>query len=477
MATTDPNAIAPPTDPLQTTNPPGISGGLIQTTLGGVTPPTNTTATPPLQPIAPVTGYTAATGQAGTATATGYNATPYEVSAGGLVQNQVKDIVAEDSPLMQQARVHAAQQMNARGLLNSSLNTQAGQEAVISQALPMAQANAQAINAASTNTANARNTASQFRAAAENSASSLNAQLLTTMNQSNAAGQNAALNATAAAANQRALSVLDNNSKQSLAMLQAQNQQLLQSNTNASNLMTAAINNIAQIAQNPNLDGTAKRLAIDSQMNLLNEGLRTTAEISSTEQKNVTALNLDQYFGAGSAGTAGGTMNKPATVAEANASLASLGSQITAAQARVNALAGAIIGGPRNPQGMLDLANLRNEVVALKEQRDTIQVQKVVLGGSSTVTSTLATYASRIAAEYAKPRTTETAAAIAYLTRMYSAVKTEARAEGISFTNTPLPTAPATSTATSPTSPTSALTTAFQSLLNRTSAGGYTRYN
>ena len=379
MALPDPNLIAPPvTATTPNLNPEGISGGIIQTNLGAVTPPTTTASTPPLQPIAPVAGYTAATGQAGTSAATGYQSTPYTVADEGLVQSRIKSLVAEDSPLMQQARTRAAQEMNARGLVNSSLGIQAGQQAVISNAMPIAQSDAQSINAAMTNTANARNTASQFNASAENAASSLNAQLLTTMNQANANSQNAAMNQTAVAANARSLAFIDNNSKQSLATLQAQNQQLLQANANASSMFGQVVQNISAISQNPQLNDSAKRLAIDSQLNLLNEGLRASAEISSTDQVAVTGLNLDQYFEAPSKSV--GILGKPTTLAQANEQITSITDQIKQSEDNIAAIQGAYNRRKKSePQLAYDLDVARLALKRLQEQLAAINVAKETL--------------------------------------------------------------------------------------------------
>lgn len=72
----------------------------------------------------------------------------WNVTAPQTVQSQANDIIAADSPLMQQARGRAMQQMNERGLINSSLAVQAGQDAVMDRALqiaaPDAATNAQA---------------------------------------------------------------------------------------------------------------------------------------------------------------------------------------------------------------------------------------------------------------------------------------------------------------------------------------------
>ena len=63
-----------------------------------------------------------------------------------LVESRVNNIARSDSPLMQQARGAALQQMNDRGLINSSLGIGAAQDAVIRNALPIAQQDAGAVN-------------------------------------------------------------------------------------------------------------------------------------------------------------------------------------------------------------------------------------------------------------------------------------------------------------------------------------------
>jgi hypothetical protein len=291
---TDPNAIAPPNDPLQTSNPPGINGGLINSTGAAQTPPTSPVSQ---QPIAPVAGYSAATATPQQAGSTGYTPTPYAVDPNaGTVQGRIKSLVEEDSPLMQQAKALAAQQMNSRGLLNSTINTGAAQQAVIAQALPIAQADAAATNTAMTNTANAQNTASNFGAAAANTAQTVNAQLVTALNQTNANAVNTALSAQTQAQNARAIQAISSDTQTQLAVLQSQNQQLLQTDVNAANMFSQVVQAIANIQTNTTLDSNAKSAAVASQLNLLNEGLRTTQQISHTNQAAIASLNLSQFF-------------------------------------------------------------------------------------------------------------------------------------------------------------------------------------
>lgn len=81
---------------------------------------------------------------------------------------QLKTIMAEDSPLMQQARAQAQQGMAARGLINSSMAQGAGVAAMLERATPIAASDASTyFNQAQTNQA-AANTGGQFNASSQN---------------------------------------------------------------------------------------------------------------------------------------------------------------------------------------------------------------------------------------------------------------------------------------------------------------------
>lgn len=71
------------------------------------------------------------------------------------VSGQLQGIMAQDNPLMQQARTQATQGMAARGLVNSSINQGAGVAAMLERAIPIATADANTFsNRALTNTNN-----------------------------------------------------------------------------------------------------------------------------------------------------------------------------------------------------------------------------------------------------------------------------------------------------------------------------------
>lgn len=361
-----------PNDPLvaPTLNPPG--NGLANNPAASGTQP----VLPAPLPVTPVAPTTSVNGTAGQSTATGYTATPYQVAPAGLVQNRVKDIVAQDSPLLQMARQQATQEQAARGLVNSSLNTQAGENAVIAQSLPIATADAQAINAAMTNTANAKNTASQFGAAAQNTASQTNAQLETAMNQTNANAKNNALSASALAENTRNLAAIDNNNKQALAVLSQQNSQLLQTNANAANMFQETVKNIAAISVNDTLTPAAKNSAIQTQMNLLNEGLKTSGAVGGTVPAEIDQLNLGEFFQ-----TAGGN-SAAFTPAQKQAQIANLDSQIQAAQTRLtdvtkNGTGVPVLSGPNASERRVPLWN--QAIAEAKQALADLQAQRNLL--------------------------------------------------------------------------------------------------
>jgi hypothetical protein len=327
-------------------------------------------------PVAPIASYDPAQATAQQALAKGYAATPYVVPEKGLVQNQIKDIVQNDSPLMQQARATALQTMNQRGLANSSLNTQAGQQAVLTTALPIAQADAQSNVAAMTNTANAQNVASQFNTGAENTAQLANSQLVTTLNVTNANARNTQLSQTAQAENARMLSVIDNNTKQALALLDTQNRQLLQTNANAASMFQETVKNIAAVSVDATLSQSAKDAAVATQINLLNQGLATTSHIATTTPAEIQGLNLDKYF---QTDASGGAAFTPAQKAQ---QVQQVSQQLSAAQQHAQQIAQGVgvplLTGPnaserRKPIWQQMIGEAQAEVTRLQQQLTSLQ--------------------------------------------------------------------------------------------------------
>lgn len=251
--------------------------------------------------------YTPATAAPVAATATGYTPSPYTVTGNQTVQDQLDQIIAKDSPLLQRADVRSKQQMNERGLINSSTAVGAGQTAVIEAAMPIAQQDAATYNKAMTDTVNQQNAAAQFGAGATNTASLANAQAGTNVSLANAQAENKAFETTinniAQYANtklntdtQLALGQLDATTKTALATLDVQNRQLLQSSSGASSAYVQAVQNIAAISQSNTMSQDAKNAAINTQVNMLRQQLQVIGGIAATEAAAVTELDLGQYF-------------------------------------------------------------------------------------------------------------------------------------------------------------------------------------
>ena len=130
-------------------------------------------------PTAPAGGYIApmqtyAPGQYGQELTPYWQGTQPVIDATGavappqLVSTQLEGILRKDSPLMQQARTFADQEMQRRGLLHSSMAVGAAQDAMIRQALPIAQSDAEVYERALTETTADAAESRRFQAAAEN---------------------------------------------------------------------------------------------------------------------------------------------------------------------------------------------------------------------------------------------------------------------------------------------------------------------
>jgi hypothetical protein len=320
---------------------------LINTTLAG-------TGTVPFYTPATATAKEATAKQA---TAVGYEPATFEVKPEQTVQEHIRRVIGENSPLLQQAEARARQLVNARGLLNSSIAVGEGQKALYDTALPIAAADAQAYERAATNTTNALLASRAFKAGAENTVSQTNAALGTDVSKANAAlgtdvaktnaaAKNAALAQGADAALRQVLQTADNDTKlllqsmsdmaaltrtrltagtqlqiaqidqetkQYLGRLDANNRQLLQTNASLTNMFQETVKNIAAIAADQTMTPDAKNAATTTQLNLLNEALRAAQAVATTDQQAIQGLDLGQYFSGWFGSTGGAPSGGPAS--------------------------------------------------------------------------------------------------------------------------------------------------------------------
>ena len=107
---------------------PKTASGIIKPTQA--TPPATSHVAAPLTPKKPGLIHNPAEGPA------------VERPEGSYVQNQMTDLLDKDNPYMKQAETQALQNMNTRGLLNSSMAVGAVEDARIRHALPIAQQDA-----------------------------------------------------------------------------------------------------------------------------------------------------------------------------------------------------------------------------------------------------------------------------------------------------------------------------------------------
>lgn len=102
-------------------------------------------------------------------TAAQYTAQQREINRGTETSaGQLDSILAKDSPLMQRARTQALQDMNARGLVNSSMSQGAAVAAMIDRATPIAQQDAQLYSNRAEANMRAVNDAGMFNAGEQN---------------------------------------------------------------------------------------------------------------------------------------------------------------------------------------------------------------------------------------------------------------------------------------------------------------------
>ena len=261
----------------------GTTGtGLLNSVLppGATIPPTKnvtpladqyTTATGKLPPLTAQTApgaantYTPAQAEAAQATATPFAVTPEQT-----VESRIAGLIGSDSPLMQQAARRAQGRANDRGLLNSSMAIQSGQQAVYDTALPIASQDAAAFERAATATAQAQNVASLT-----------NANLSTNVNLNNSAAINTALSKASDFMNQErldlALATIAQETQLNVADRNNLSAQIVSQGNNDTKLFVESMGNIATFAgQVLNAQTLTDIADLDNDTRLLLENLSNT---------------------------------------------------------------------------------------------------------------------------------------------------------------------------------------------------------
>ena len=200
------------------------------------------------------------------------------------VAGRVNSLVSSGSPLLQTARTKAAQNSAKRGLMNSSIGVQAGEQAVIETATPIASADAslyqqQALtNQNARNTANIQNAGNAIQAGTQGRSLMEQARLedkrltqnqqqfdtTTGIERDRMAQQQSQF--TAQQAQQMDLARMDIDSRRELAEIEARFKNDIQSSANISQAWSTLQEQIGRIQNNPELDPATKTQLIQNQL-------------------------------------------------------------------------------------------------------------------------------------------------------------------------------------------------------------------
>jgi len=189
-----------------------------------------------------------------------------------LVSDEINNVIAADSPLMQQARTRGLQSMAPRGLVNSSMAVGASEAAMYDAALPIAQGNAAAKNAlqAQTNTIN-------YETAASNMAAAREVALRDIDNGFKASMQNAD------AQTQQWLKQLDNDTKVKLTNIEADYKTLIEMSNSASEIYKGTLAAISTAINNPDMDAPSKATTINGLFDRMSVAMNMIGSINGVD--------------------------------------------------------------------------------------------------------------------------------------------------------------------------------------------------
>lgn len=235
-----------------------VQGGLIST---AVTPAQPAATTVP-GTVANTDGTTFPATEAATGQAAGYTASQRSVDPSKeTVAGQMQGLISANSPFMQQARTSALQQMNSRGVLNSSMAQSAADAAAYQAAIPIAQADAGIYNDAATKNLAYQNEALKSNTAAANDMTKAN---LSTWSDTMKAN-------------------MDSATKTQLATIEADYKTTMQNSATAAELYKQTVKNISDIFTNQNMTAEAKNKAVENQIYMMKQGFQIAGAIGNMD--------------------------------------------------------------------------------------------------------------------------------------------------------------------------------------------------
>lgn len=252
-------------------------------------------------------------GQYAEANSVGYTPERREVDAPTeTVAGQLKGLLTPGSAYLstednQRAKATADQEMNSRGLINSSIAMGARRGAEIDRALQIATPDAAAYGTAKRDNQLAGNTASQFGADAKNRASLSNASEQNQFAKMDKQGKIERGLQTLRGDQESGLQTLRGTQAANVAQIQAASQketakiegsynQLIKTNESAGALYQQTTDAMNKILTNPDMDAATKQSAINKQLQLLKGGLNVMGKLSGLD-----LTSLLNFTGAGDA--------------------------------------------------------------------------------------------------------------------------------------------------------------------------------
>lgn len=204
-------------------------------------------------------------------------------TADQTVAGQIKNIVADDGELMQQAKAGATQQMNSRGLINTSINTGAAQDAVIRAALPIAQADAALnANAAQFNANSTNALQSQSNQIRQQTATS-NFQVASDQAKADIDNQFKASIVNADAQTKAFLEQTANETKTQLTNIEADYKTLIQTSASAGEIYKGTLSQIGPIISDTNMDAASKAAAINGLFSRMSVAMNLVSSINGVD--------------------------------------------------------------------------------------------------------------------------------------------------------------------------------------------------
>ena len=193
-------------------------------------------------------------------------ATPWNVTPEQTVEGRINRLIDPNSPLIQQARTRAAQEMNQRGLINSSIGMTAADAAAYEAALPIANVDASTFAKAA-----------GYNADVSNVNARMNAQAANEMTQARLQAETQRFTSQLSSENQQSISELDSQSRETISAAGLSNQQRQNYQTQLNGYYSSFQNTLYQNSINPNLTPEARYIANMNAFELMKNQYRSSA--------------------------------------------------------------------------------------------------------------------------------------------------------------------------------------------------------